>query len=459
MFTFVAKRGPEIRVPMSVAEQLGLFKRRPELLRSGAYKIKSDVGPGVIGVFFAQLYGDECMEEVSEKNAIPLLRLCDELGFSGFGDIHKMLGQSRSREGEDWKEHRCETMIEEQQRQIHALQRQLQMQGEMIQKLVARESTPDVVDKCEIRVNQAKEELSGMMKATVAAVVKDVQQLKTEVKNNASSVANDVQQLKTEVKNIGSSVANDVQQLKSDVRSNAAMATADIQRLRTETNSKASCSDLDGLRTRVSSLEVKAQANSLPAAKTCWYDPGNPLNGILVHLTRQYGGNVHDKGVVTITASSFVGCEEPRNAADIGTDSQFHSQNQPNSWICYDFKYRRVSLTSYSLRSCCADPGGWQTIVQRSRLACLSRTELMGGGHLKSWVVEISNDGSLWEPVDSRQGTSELNSRCAVRNFAISAANCRSVRFVRLRQTGPNHVETHELIISSFELFGTISPP
>ena len=113
---------------------------------------------------------------------------------------------------------------------------------------------------------------------------------------------------------------------------------------------------------------------------------------------------------------------KPENAVDLWLDSEFCSKNAPNSWIRYDFKGRRVTPTSYSIRSCCGEPGGPLP---------------------KSWVLEVSNDGSegSWKVVDRRENNSDLFSRnCPVTcNFEISAPPSGAFRFVRLRQTGKNH--------------------
>ena len=93
------------------------------------------------------------------------------------------------------------------------------------------------------------------------------------------------------------------------------------------------------------------------------------LDGIIAHLTRECGGNVHDKGVVNVMASSFNDSFYPKNAADLGTDSVYLSKNEPNSWICYDFKERRVIPTSYSVRL--PEEGGF------------------GQPNRRSWVIEV----------------------------------------------------------------------
>ena len=165
------------------------------------------------------------------------------------------------------------------------------------------------------------------------------------------------------------------------------------------------------------------------------YGEARPLDGIIAHLTRQCGGNVHKKGVVTVTASSVDWCQ-PEDV--VTSDSRFFTKDSPNSWIRYDFGGRRVTPTSYSIRSTGYGPNN---------------------NHLKSWVLEVSNDGSegSWAVVDSRENNSDLNGPDLTRNFALSAPQSGAFRFVRLRQTGKNHLGADVLRISALELFGALS--
>ena len=163
-----------------------------------------------------------------------------------------------------------------------------------------------------------------------------------------------------------------------------------------------------------------------------------PLDGIITHLTRECDGNVHEKGVVNVTASSFLGGDKPENVVDLWSRSEFCSNPSPNSWICYGLGEWRVTPTSYSIRSYGRGPGG---------------------EHLKTWVLEASNDGSedSWAVVDSRENNSDLNSSYVIRNFAISAPPSEVFRFIRLRQTGKNHKGNDYLYLSALELFGALS--
>jgi hypothetical protein len=151
------------------------------------------------------------------------------------------------------------------------------------------------------------------------------------------------------------------------------------------------------------------------------------LDGIISYLTRKHGGNVHDKGIVTITSKSIEKpCYPPRNAADLTTDIGFHSMNEPDQWICWDFHDMRLRPTCYTRRSC----------------------------GLKSWLVESSLDGETWTVIDRKKDNKdfkELNTA----SFAFwKLAEC---RFIRLTMTGKRHESFDTLSIYAFEVFETLN--
>jgi hypothetical protein len=145
---------------------------------------------------------------------------------------------------------------------------------------------------------------------------------------------------------------------------------------------------------------------------------------------------------VNITANRVVGDSPsyaPRNVADLCSDSYFHSVNEPNQSICFDFKMMRVIPTHYSIRAYSSGPG------------C---------NHLKNWVIEGSVDGQSWDELDRRENDSDLNSSHAVKTFSVSDSKPKSksgpFQMIRLRQIGPNHNNYHYLIFTAFEIFGSL---
>ena len=160
------------------------------------------------------------------------------------------------------------------------------------------------------------------------------------------------------------------------------------------------------------------------------------LDGIIAHLTRVCSGNVHDEQIVDVTASS-VWRGHPKDVADLERKLMFQSNDRKDSWICYDFKDRRVIPTSYSIRS--------------SSLGC-------GSSHPKSWVLEVSNDEERenWTEIDRQEDNDELNGESRTANFKITPVPSIGFRFFRLRQIGQNHRGSNCLTIGALEIFGAI---
>jgi hypothetical protein len=180
--------------------------------------------------------------------------------------------------------------------------------------------------------------------------------------------------------------------------------------------------------------------------------------GIIAHLTRECGGNVHDCHVVDVTCGSFeketeganphTGAYDNRpdyaakNAADLETNSVFQSAlrkkeedipHTRNNWICYDFKERRIMPTQYAIRTFNGDPGY---------------------AHLKSWLVETSADGESWREVAREEDNKQLNGRNFTSTFAVADGG--ECRFIRLVNVGRNHRGSDTLGITAWEIFGSL---
>ena len=106
------------------------------------------------------------------------------------------------------------------------------------------------------------------------------------------------------------------------------------------------------------------------------------FHGIIHHLTEKCGGNVNEKGVVTVTASSnnYI-CNK---VVDLDSDSIFQTDDTPNQWVRYDFNERRVRPTHYTIRT---------------------RNDNCDGGNPQNWVIEVSNSGNDndWKIIESCQ--------------------------------------------------------
>jgi hypothetical protein len=157
----------------------------------------------------------------------------------------------------------------------------------------------------------------------------------------------------------------------------------------------------------------------------------SPLGGIIASLTHRYGGNVHDRGIVTVSGTVYDGNSgnAAKNVLDLSTDSRFCSKMEPNQWICYNFNDRRVRPTHYSINS-------WSS------------------HYLRSWVLEGSIDNSNWKELDRHEGDPVMNSNHPIRAFTVPVFQEVDYRFIRLRQTGKNTAGNDHLIVTGFEVFG-----
>jgi hypothetical protein len=162
------------------------------------------------------------------------------------------------------------------------------------------------------------------------------------------------------------------------------------------------------------------------------------LEGIVAYLTRRSGGNVDDRQCVHVFSDSIYGSGYlAKYVADLSSDSHFESTCNPNQSIGYDFKDNQsISPTHYTLRSATAYD--------------------KNSHHIKSWVIEVSNDRSSWIEIDRRTNCQDLNSRGIVQTFRISKPSDEEFRYIRLRHTDVNYYGYHYLVLNAFELFGQL---
>ena len=166
------------------------------------------------------------------------------------------------------------------------------------------------------------------------------------------------------------------------------------------------------------------------------HDPED-FNGIIAKLKTTFNMDVPNEEILEMTCSSANEAHPLNFATDTENEtSYFESLDEPDSWIALDFKGRRVSVTHYALKTWFW-PAGYQ--------------------HLKSWVLEGSDDGEEWTELDRREDCPHLNNPSAVKRFKCDLRiKC---RHIRLRSTGPDHFGTNLMILSGIELYGRLTSP
>jgi hypothetical protein len=158
-------------------------------------------------------------------------------------------------------------------------------------------------------------------------------------------------------------------------------------------------------------------------------EEANSLVGIISYLRHKHGGNLHEKGIVTVTSTSVLDDDPdfgPENVAGAASDSWFFSRDDPGQWLCWDFGELRLRPTNYTVSS-----------------------------HLlRSWVVEGSVNGAIWTVIDRQSDNQDFKRKANVASFDVSeSVEC---RFVRLSQTDENHRNGYILAIDTVEFFGTL---
>ena len=244
------------------------------------------------------------------------------------------------------------------------------------------------------------------------------------------------------------------------LRDNQSKKVADLE-AKTQKDLKKTQTTVDTLSKKISSIEAKYEMltndsaeikknlstiyqraesvgksiESQPGAKKIQSIPiiynGTSTNGIFAKLSQDSHGNVHENHIVTISASSTSHCFPYQVANTNEWNDCWISQNKPDQWIQFDFINKVVMLQHYTIKT-----------HRYSKGSC----------HLKSWKVEGSNDGELWEVID-KEDNDLLNEENKEATFECQKKDG-AFRYIRLLQTGPNHRGDHMLALTRIEFYG-----
>lgn len=159
--------------------------------------------------------------------------------------------------------------------------------------------------------------------------------------------------------------------------------------------------------------------------------------GIIASMTRRFGGNLHDQKqvIVTVMDANTPG-HPPKRVLDLNDPSTYYASqnNVPGAWFCLDFRDRRVIASSYCVQ-----------------------TYSEGDGHLQSWALEGSMDGTTWTLMDSAFEPRDAHINVYVTRIVTGAKG--PYRYVRLLMTGLNHEGKWFLNCSGLELYGALFEP
>ena len=142
------------------------------------------------------------------------------------------------------------------------------------------------------------------------------------------------------------------------------------------------------------------------------------------------------KNEIDITYSSdYYEKTNPYVLFDYESEGYFCTKNEPNSWICFEFKNHKIIPTHYTIRSTSGGKGSY---------------------HLMSWVIEGSLDKNNWEILSEERNNPALDDSFAVYTFQIQSKSQHQIKFIRIRSTGLDSSSSNYLYISAFEINGKL---
>ena len=160
-------------------------------------------------------------------------------------------------------------------------------------------------------------------------------------------------------------------------------------------------------------------------------------SGILFYFQNQTSNCINKE--IEFTASSiYTQKYPPENVALNDQNKYFLTKNQPKSWILINFKDHKIMPTNYTLKSA----GYFE--------------ELHGSRHLKSWVIEGSNDNKKWDLVDEQKNFEFLKKDGDFQIFDIDEEKSKQFKYLRLKQTDVNWEGDDYLAIDSIEIYGIL---
>ena len=170
-------------------------------------------------------------------------------------------------------------------------------------------------------------------------------------------------------------------------------------------------------------------------------NPNNQMKGILTSLGQGNAFNAKTAGIINITASSIFNDNNIHNPENIllnDNSKYFVSKDEPNQWLCIDFKGHKVKPTHYSIK-----------------------TSSEGGYYPQNWNIEGSMDNIKWTILDSQINNQSFKSRNETKTFYIqhNYEDEEYYRYTRIISTGYNSNNKNELDFSSIEFFGIVLQP
>jgi len=164
------------------------------------------------------------------------------------------------------------------------------------------------------------------------------------------------------------------------------------------------------------------------------------FNGIFNYLERKYGKDIHQQGIITITASSSC-TNRPDDVINYEWNSYWRSNgNNLGEWWQINFKKMKVKMNGYSIKTYNAS-ANWI--------------------HLMNWIIEGKNDGEEWKEIDRRENNYDLNGPSYQHYYSIPEIT-KPFQYFRIKCIGRDHYNNshsscyYYLQFTNIEIYGEI---
>lgn len=180
---------------------------------------------------------------------------------------------------------------------------------------------------------------------------------------------------------------------------------------------------------QVKDTNKRSQIKTPQFQATFSYDANNVYNGILNHLNEITNGNIQKNKTIEISSPCFC-CGSFESIVDFKNNSDTYAHiNGNQQLIKFDFKNRKIQIDSYLIK-------------------CSSRSD-----PIKSFVVEISDDGNKWEKIDEQNDVSELRNGNRMKLFKIQMT--KPFRFIKI-DVKESANGCGDFDMGRFELYGNL---
>jgi hypothetical protein len=164
---------------------------------------------------------------------------------------------------------------------------------------------------------------------------------------------------------------------------------------------------------------------------------GNNFDGIIMYLEKKFGNDIHQQGIICITASSNNSHNKPEQVIDYNwhdVTGWYSNPKNPGEWWQINFKTMKVKMSGYSLKTFSGRKGSY---------------------HLKNWVIEGRNDEEEWEEID-RQDNDDLNGSFKQKYYSLQEKT-KPYQYFRIKTLGKDHYGlTHYLSLLNVEIYGEL---